>query len=112
MATSEDPSYTRLRHLQTISEAALAHLRFDELLDELLRRVIAVLGTDTSAVLMLDEATDELVARAAKGLEEEVEAGGRGPGGGGVARRGAGGGGPRGLPRQAAAPGGKPAPRG
>jgi GAF domain-containing protein/anti-sigma regulatory factor (Ser/Thr protein kinase) len=87
MAASEDPATTRLRQLQTISEAALAHLRFDELLDELLRRVIGVLGTDTAAVLMLDEERDELVARAAKGLEEEVEAGVRIPVGAGFAGR-------------------------
>jgi GAF domain-containing protein/anti-sigma regulatory factor (Ser/Thr protein kinase) len=87
MAMSDHPSYTRLRHLETISEAALAHLRFDELLDELLRRVIGVLGTDTAAVLMLDEEQNELVARAAKGLEEEVEAGVRVPVGAGFAGR-------------------------
>jgi GAF domain-containing protein/anti-sigma regulatory factor (Ser/Thr protein kinase) len=87
MGTSEDPSYTQLRHLQAISEAALAHLRFDELLDELLRRVVGVLGTDTAAVLMLDEERGELVARAAKGLEEEVHAGVRIPLGRGFAGR-------------------------
>src|SRR4051812_516603 len=86
---SEDPqpSYTRLRHLQAISEAALAHLRFDELLEELLRRVSGVLDTDTAAVLLLDEATNELVARAAKGIEEEVEQGVRIPVGRGFAGR-------------------------
>jgi GAF domain-containing protein/anti-sigma regulatory factor (Ser/Thr protein kinase) len=83
----DDASYTRLRHLQTISEAALAHLRFDELLDELLRRVTSVLGTDTAAVLLLDEESKELVARAALGLEEEVEAGVRIPLGRGFAGR-------------------------
>jgi GAF domain-containing protein/anti-sigma regulatory factor (Ser/Thr protein kinase) len=83
----EDPSYTRLRRLQTISEAALAHLRFDELLGELMRRVTGVLGTDTAAVLMLDEEANELVARAAKGIEEEVEAGVRIPVGRGFAGR-------------------------
>jgi GAF domain-containing protein/anti-sigma regulatory factor (Ser/Thr protein kinase) len=83
----EEPSYTRLRHLQTISEAALAHLRFDELLDELMRRVSGVLGADTAAVLMLDEESNELVARAAKGIEEEVEAGVRIPVGRGFAGR-------------------------
>ena len=83
----DDPSYTRLRHLQTISEAALAHLRFDELLEELMRRVSGVLGTDTAAVLMLDEQSNELVARAAKGIEEEVEAGVRIPVGRGFAGR-------------------------
>src|SRR3954468_2203495 len=86
-ASDEQPSYTRLRHLQAISEAALAHLRFDELLEELLRRVSGVLDTDTAAVLLLDEATGELVARAAKGLEEEVEAGVRIPVGRGFAGR-------------------------
>ncbi|MEA2436064.1 MAG: hypothetical protein QOF65_620, partial [Thermoleophilaceae bacterium] len=83
----DDPSYTRLRHLQTISEAALAHLRFDELLEELMRRVTGVLGTDTAAVLILDEDAGELVARAAKGIEEEVEAGVRIPVGRGFAGR-------------------------
>jgi GAF domain-containing protein/anti-sigma regulatory factor (Ser/Thr protein kinase) len=87
MAASEDPSYTRLRHLQAISEAALAHLRFDELLEELLRRVSGVLSTDTAAVLLLDEAEGELVARAAKGLEEEVTEGVRIPVGRGFAGR-------------------------
>jgi GAF domain-containing protein/anti-sigma regulatory factor (Ser/Thr protein kinase) len=70
----DDASYTRLRHLQTISEAALAHLRFDDLVSELLERVTGLLGTDTAAVLLLDDEADELVATAARGLEEEVEA--------------------------------------
>src|SRR4051794_10172382 len=86
-ASDEQPSYTRLRHLQAISEAALAHLRFDELLEELLRRVSGVLDTDTAAVLLLDESTNELVARAAKGIEEEVEQGVRIPVGRGFAGR-------------------------
>jgi GAF domain-containing protein/anti-sigma regulatory factor (Ser/Thr protein kinase) len=68
-----DASYTRLRHLQTISEAALAHLTFDDLVAQLLVRVTTVLNADTAAVLLLDEERGELVARAAKGLEEEVE---------------------------------------
>src|SRR3954466_2454530 len=52
-----------------------------------MRRVTGVLGTDTAAVLMLDEATNELVARAAKGIEEEGEAGVRIPVGRGFAGR-------------------------
>ncbi|MEA2413122.1 MAG: phosphoserine phosphatase RsbU/P, partial [Thermoleophilaceae bacterium] len=87
MSDEEQPSYTRLRHLQAISEAALAHLRFDELLEELLRRVSGVLSSDTAAVLLLDEGTGELVARAAKGIEEEVTAGVRIPMGRGFAGR-------------------------
>ena len=46
-----------------------------------------MLGTDTAAVLLLDEATGELVARAAKGIEEEVEQGVRIPFGKGFAGR-------------------------
>ncbi len=72
-------SDTRLRHLQAISDAALAHLRFDDLVDELLGRVTVLLGTDTAAVLLLDEESDELVATAARGLEEEIEAKSRVP---------------------------------
>jgi GAF domain-containing protein/anti-sigma regulatory factor (Ser/Thr protein kinase) len=77
----------RLRHLSAITEAALAHLEFDRLLDELLRRVRDILGVDTVAVLLLDRDAQELVARAAKGLEEEVEQGVRIPLGRGFAGR-------------------------
>src|SRR4051794_26210398 len=52
-----------------------------------MRRVTGVLGTDTAAVLILDEDAGELVARAAKGIEEEVEAGVRIPVGRGFAGR-------------------------
>jgi signal transduction histidine kinase len=62
-----------LRKLQAVTDAALTHLTLDELLDELLTRVRDALETDTCAVLLLDEERKELVARAAKGLEEEVE---------------------------------------
>jgi GAF domain-containing protein/anti-sigma regulatory factor (Ser/Thr protein kinase) len=86
-AGSADPAFTRLRHLQSISEAALAHLDFDELVAELLARVSSILATDTAAVLLLDEEAGELVARAARGLEEEVEARVRVPLGRGFAGR-------------------------
>ena len=77
----------RLRDLQTITDAALAFLPLDVLLDELLTRVIGILGVDTAAILLLDEDENELVARAAKGLEEEVERGVRIPLGRGFAGR-------------------------
>ena len=44
-------------------------------------------SVDTCAILLLDEETDELVARAALGIEEEVEQGVRIPVGGGFAGR-------------------------
>jgi signal transduction histidine kinase len=77
----------RLRRLQTLTDAALAHLELDTLLGTLLLRTREVLGVDTCAVLLLDDDTGELVARAAVGIEEEVEQGVRIPVGLGFAGR-------------------------
>jgi anti-sigma regulatory factor (Ser/Thr protein kinase) len=63
----------RLRDLQSITDAALAYLPLEGLLDELLNRVIGILGVDTSAILLLEDDGTTLIPRAAKGLEEEVE---------------------------------------
>ena len=75
----------RLRRLQTVTDAALAHLDLEELLAELLVRTREVLQVDTCAALLLDPGTNELVARAAVGIEEEVEQGVRIPLGSGFA---------------------------
>jgi serine phosphatase RsbU (regulator of sigma subunit)/anti-sigma regulatory factor (Ser/Thr protein kinase) len=77
----------RLQRVQRVSDTALSHLSVDELLDELLVRVREILDVDTAAVLLLDESRNELVARAAKGIEEEVERGVRIPVGKGFAGR-------------------------
>jgi signal transduction histidine kinase len=77
----------RLERLQAVTDAALAHLEVEELLRVLLPRIRDILVADTCAVLLLDEETGELVARAAVGIEEEVEAGIRIPVGGGFAGR-------------------------
>ena len=77
----------RLRQLGAITDTALAHLDLDRLLDALLVRLREILGVDTVAVLLLDREAGELVARAAKGLEEEVERGVRIPLGAGFAGR-------------------------
>ncbi|MFL5959092.1 MAG: GAF domain-containing protein [Gaiellaceae bacterium] len=76
-----------VRRLQSVTDAALAHLRLDELLEALLERTRQILDVDTCAILLLDEETNELVARASLGLEEEVERGVRIPFGGGFAGR-------------------------
>jgi signal transduction histidine kinase len=68
-------------------DTTLAKLGFDDLVGELLIRIREILQVDTTAILMLDESANELVARAAVGLEEEVEAGVRIPVGGGFAGR-------------------------
>jgi serine phosphatase RsbU (regulator of sigma subunit)/anti-sigma regulatory factor (Ser/Thr protein kinase) len=77
----------RLEQIQRVSDTALSHLSVDDLLDELLLRLREILDTDTAAVLLLDETRNELVARAAKGIEEEVEHGVRIPVGKGFAGR-------------------------
>jgi putative methionine-R-sulfoxide reductase with GAF domain len=68
-----------------VTDVALSHLAVEDLLRELLDRVTEVLETDTAAILLADENTNELVARAAKGIEEEVEQGVRIPIGRGFA---------------------------
>jgi serine phosphatase RsbU (regulator of sigma subunit)/putative methionine-R-sulfoxide reductase with GAF domain/anti-sigma regulatory factor (Ser/Thr protein kinase) len=65
----------RLEALQQVTDAALAYLSEDDLLSELLDRVSGALRTDTAAILMLDASAEHLRARAAKGIEEEVEQG-------------------------------------
>jgi serine phosphatase RsbU (regulator of sigma subunit)/anti-sigma regulatory factor (Ser/Thr protein kinase) len=77
----------RLRDLQRITDAALAYLPLEELLNELLERVVGILGVDTAAILLLEDDDSTLAARAAKGLEEEVERGVRIPVGRGFAGR-------------------------
>ena len=83
----EGSTSEHVRRLQSVTDAALAHLRLDELLAALLDRTRQILEVDTCAILLLDEETNELVARAALGIEEEVEQGVRVPVGGGFAGR-------------------------
>jgi len=80
-------SVDHLRKVQRVTDAALANLPVDALLEELLIRVREALEADTAAILLLDKTNGELVARAAKGLEEEVEQGTRIPMGRGFAGR-------------------------
>src|SRR5919198_1543931 len=84
---SPDQVLDQFRKLQTVTDAALAHLTVEDLLDELLVRVRDVMGVDTAAILLYDEPSHSLVARAAKGIEEEVEQGVRIPFGRGFAGR-------------------------
>ena len=76
-----------LEALQYVTDAALAYLPQDDLLEELLNRITEVLSADTAAILLLDEHPDVLHARAARGIEEEVERGVQIPVGRGFAGR-------------------------
>jgi phosphoserine phosphatase RsbU/P len=68
-----------LRNIQALTDTALARLDVEDLLGELLDRVRDILDADTAAVLLVEEASNELVARAARGIEEEVYQGVRVP---------------------------------
>jgi anti-sigma regulatory factor (Ser/Thr protein kinase)/putative methionine-R-sulfoxide reductase with GAF domain len=81
-----DPS-KQVRSLYRLSDPALSELALEELLDELLERVRDALNVDTVAILLFEEQTQQLVARAARGIEEEVEQGVRLPIGRGFAGR-------------------------
>jgi anti-sigma regulatory factor (Ser/Thr protein kinase) len=72
-ALAAEDAVTRLEDVQRVTEAALAYLDLDDLLGELLERVTDILEADTAAVLLVEDGGRTLAARAAKGLEEEVE---------------------------------------
>jgi serine phosphatase RsbU (regulator of sigma subunit)/anti-sigma regulatory factor (Ser/Thr protein kinase) len=65
----------RLEHIQRITDAELGFMSLEEMLSELLERIRGALSVDTAAMLLLDEDRNVLVARAARGLEEEVRQG-------------------------------------
>jgi len=76
-----------LRRSYRFSDPGLSELALEPLLDELLIRIQEALGVDTVAILLYDAESEQLVARAAKGIEEEVERGVRIPVGRGFAGR-------------------------
>jgi PAS domain S-box-containing protein len=73
--TRAEAASQRLRNLQSVTEAALAHLSLDELFAELLVRITRALAVDTAAILLLDDDRATLRLRAARGLEEAVARG-------------------------------------
>jgi anti-sigma regulatory factor (Ser/Thr protein kinase)/putative methionine-R-sulfoxide reductase with GAF domain len=91
LGTGDQPtvegSTRQLEHLYRLADPALSELPLEPLLGELLTRAKEILDVDTVAILLLDDDAQELVARAAKGLEEEVERGVRIPVGAGFAGR-------------------------
>jgi serine phosphatase RsbU (regulator of sigma subunit)/anti-sigma regulatory factor (Ser/Thr protein kinase) len=62
----------RLEQIRSVTDSGLAYLSLEEMLGEVLERIRGALGADTAAVLLLDEDRGVLIARAARGLEEEV----------------------------------------
>lgn len=84
---SPEEAAARLEDVQRLTDSALAHLSLEDLLAELLTRVTEILHVDTAAVLLVEDDGRTLAARAASGLEEEVERGFRLPIGRGFAGR-------------------------
>ena len=64
-----------LRRIEALTDAGLSQLDADDQLDLLLDRIRELLQVDTSAILLLDPLAQQLVATAAKGLEEQVRQG-------------------------------------
>jgi serine phosphatase RsbU (regulator of sigma subunit) len=77
----------RLERIMAVTDAALGLLGVDELLAELLDRTVELLDADTAAILLVDASGRELIARGARGIEEEVLQGVRVPIGQGFAGR-------------------------
>ena len=77
----------RLRDLQSVADVALTHLELEAMLDELLRRLSAVLDSDVAKVLLFDERRRVLRVRAAIGLAGDVADALAVPAGAGVAGR-------------------------
>ncbi len=77
----------RSRWLEVVTDAGLALLSVDQLLDELLERVRELMAVDTAAVLLVDPSHQFLNATVARGIEEEVHQGVRIPLGRGFAGR-------------------------
>src|SRR5262245_38821132 len=60
-----------VRHLQMVTDSALAHLALDDLPIEMLCRVRELLEADSAAILMLTEDGQSLVVHAVIGMEEK-----------------------------------------
>lgn len=77
----------QIARLEAISLAGISHQRLEDVLREVLRAVTAAVGSDRAVLLLLEEQTGDLVARAAIGLDEAVRQGVRVPLGAGVSGR-------------------------
>ena len=60
------------RGLQSVTEAALAHLDLDDLLGALLERIRRILSADAATALLTDDDGETLVPRAVRGLDREL----------------------------------------
>ncbi len=81
------PAEEVLASLERLADVSLSYMSLEQMLSELLERISAILHTDTAAILLLDPDRKLLLARAARGIEEEVRQGVQIPLGRGFAGR-------------------------
>ncbi|MEU3272814.1 SpoIIE family protein phosphatase [Saccharomonospora sp. NPDC006951] len=74
-SVDSDDAEDRLRRIEAITDTTLGELDVEELLHQLLERVMAILTADTATVLLLERDGRHLVAVASSGIEEEVRQG-------------------------------------
>ena len=63
---------TRLRKIEEVTEATLAHLPLETMMELLLRRVVAALQADSAQILLLDRQNQTLEVRTSLGLQGTV----------------------------------------
>jgi phosphoserine phosphatase RsbU/P len=73
--TAPDSAESRLRRIESVTDAALSELDTDSFFNEMLDRVRQVLDVDAATILLLDEDSERLIATASRGFEEEVRQG-------------------------------------
>jgi anti-sigma regulatory factor (Ser/Thr protein kinase)/putative methionine-R-sulfoxide reductase with GAF domain len=86
-ASTDSVPSQRLAEVDEVVDASLGYLGVEEMLLELLERISRIVEADTAAILLLDRDRGVLVARAARGIEEEVRQGVQVPVGRGFAGR-------------------------
>jgi phosphoserine phosphatase RsbU/P len=67
-----DRATESLQRLQSVTDVALSHLKLDDLLQELLRRVSEMLGVDFAAIVLVEEDGQTLAVRAIRGLDPDI----------------------------------------
>jgi PAS domain S-box-containing protein len=72
--SNAETALDRLRSLQQVTEAALAHLTLANLLSELLERISEILLVDLVTVLLVDDAGERLLPQAATGFAMDIGA--------------------------------------
>ena len=66
-----DRATESLQRLQAVTDVALSHLKLDDLLEELLRRVAEMLEVDFAAIVLVEDG-ETLAVRAIRGLDPDI----------------------------------------